>query len=1300
MKVSIIIPTSVIWVPEYHKVFDNCIASIEKNAGYRNYEIIIVDNVMYNDDARIVIEKCKRKGYRVIPYQFRFHRSKVSNMAAKYAKGEYLLFLDNDTTPQKNFLKELVDTLHTDKQIKLAGPKIINPYSMSRYTYGYTKNVTVQHLPLNSAKEPTPSPSQEGNTKSPLLGGDLGVGELLPKNVTVQRSHLTSTSPFLPLSEGDKGEEMSPAGGGAGGGNIPRPWWEGLGEGDELIPKNGKGFILVDEKMHENGSHIKDREALPLCCLLVEKKVFDEVGGFDDAYQLYNADIDLSLKIRAKGYRCVVNKNAAVVHYGGLSIGIFKDDNFPRSYDDILLNRKWFNWNRNTISTSSRKELLVIKLLTLGDAVLVTPTLKAIREKYPSHRITLVTCKGWKDVFEGNPYIDELAVTIDHPKSSFKPSHYFYDEITTQYIDKKEWDQVIQLNCLSFAGEYKRTGIHFRDFYAEIAGVYPLKDTKYFIPITDDHRKTIDKILQQFEIGKKLICIHTNGGWALKNWSENRWMKFAERIYDRYQCKVILVGGKGEAINSPYIINLADKLSIKELVALFERADLFVGLDSGPMHIASAANTPIIAMFSVTHAKVGAPNSDNFITIQAPLSCEIPCGLKHCYKEINCTDSISVNTVLKAAEKLLNRKEAIKEDWKGDLPARILFKDWEWHTINQERGEDTTLLRALQIEKKQTINVTIHPHLNLPPPPFSPSVRGTEGRIQGDNEYSPPLVGGVRACPVPDTGGEGELLPIEEPGTSQRLISVLYQTRGNIFELPGGDTEYLLKLESDIKKYGCKIQGNCNQQISLEEFDIIHIINFETHSAINAALQQKPYIVTPLYKDFNQHIVASRRLVSLFKEYIDSGNHTTFEKGLAVLHNMGNVSNTPADYNFIVSHAETILVSGESERDQLKRDFPNARNIEIVKLGFDRPTDTEHISPGLFVSKYGIKDFVLCVGRLEARKNQLMLLYALKDEDIPIVFVNSKTSQLEYEELCKRFKRKGKTIFTGRVTREMLFSAYKAAKVHALPSWYEVPGLVSLEAGWVGCNVVASGWGTIKDYLGEYAYYCEPHDPESIKKAVLTAFNDPRDRKLPEILKDYTSEKMAETVLGIYKRVLSECNTENGLRRLKENAEHAYNEKLFYQLRKTVLNLSGKNPQEAIEPASRLLSFRPNDPVSHFIKGTACLLSTNYQEAEANLMRALNLRPSIHIKEYLYLSLSLLKQKKYEDAIEILQQSLQVHPFVSDKSRITIYEYLLKCYEGIGNTEKIVETINKIQVLNSNFTEYEMEDIYADLYNQ
>ena len=71
-----------------------------------------------------------------------------------------------------------------------------------------------------------------------------------------------------------------------------------------------------------------------------------------------------------------------------------------------------------------------------------------------------------------------------------------------------------------------------------------------------------------------------------------------------------------------------------------------------------------------------------------------------------------------------------------------------------ERLHDTLEMGIRVIQKK----VTVPPHINLPPPPLSPSLRGTGGGIQGNNEYSPPLLGGVRACPVPDTGGGGKLL--------------------------------------------------------------------------------------------------------------------------------------------------------------------------------------------------------------------------------------------------------------------------------------------------------------------------------------------------------------------------------------------------------------------------------------------------------------------------------------------------------------------------------------------------------------
>ena len=92
-----------------------------------------------------------------------------------------------------------------------------------------------------------------------------------------------------------------------------------------------------------------------------------------------------------------------------------------------------------------------------------------------------------------------------------------------------------------------------------------------------------------------------------------------------------------------------------------------------------------------------------------------------------------------------------------------------------------------------------------------------------------------------------------------------------------------------------------------------------------------------------------------------------------------------------------------------------------------------------------------------------MLLYALRELDVPLVFINSESKQPAYEELCRSFPRRAKTIFTGPVSEEMLFSAYRAAKVHALPSWFELPGLVSLEAGWMGCNVVTGSWGTMRN---------------------------------------------------------------------------------------------------------------------------------------------------------------------------------------------------------------------------------------------
>ena len=88
----------------------------------------------------------------------------------------------------------------------------------------------------------------------------------------------------------------------------------------------------------------------------------------------------------------------------------------------------------------------------------------------------------------------------------------------------------------------------------------------------------------------------------------------------------------------------------------------------------------------------------------------------------------------------------------------------------------------------------------------------------------------------------------------------------------------------------------------------------------------------------------------------------------------------------------------------------------------------------------------------------------------------------------------------------MLRSAYAAARVHALPSWIETCGLVSLEAALAGCNVVVSTAGHELEYFRDLAYYCDPANPASIRRAVVQAIeNHDRDAPRREHLKELIS---------------------------------------------------------------------------------------------------------------------------------------------------------------------------------------------------
>jgi glycosyltransferase involved in cell wall biosynthesis len=128
---------------------------------------------------------------------------------------------------------------------------------------------------------------------------------------------------------------------------------------------------------------------------------------------------------------------------------------------------------------------------------------------------------------------------------------------------------------------------------------------------------------------------------------------------------------------------------------------------------------------------------------------------------------------------------------------------------------------------------------------------------------------------------------------------------------------------------------------------------------------------------------------------------------------------------------------------------------------------------------------VLCVGRIEPNKNQATLLYALRDLDVDVTLVGA-CREPEYLKIVERYSN-DRHKWIGERTRSEVLDLMSRAAVHVLPSWFEFPGLVSLEAGAMGARIVAGSNGTEGEYLGNYALYIDPEDPAVMRRAVERA---------------------------------------------------------------------------------------------------------------------------------------------------------------------------------------------------------------------
>lgn len=355
-------------------------------------------------------------------------------------------------------------------------------------------------------------------------------------------------------------------------------------------------------------------------------------------------------------------------------------------------------------------------------------------------------------------------------------------------------------------------------------------------------------------------------------------------------------------------------------------------------------------------------------------------------------------------------------------------------------------------------------------------------------------------------------------------MRILMRNRSNAFTQRGGDTIVMERLREGLRALGAVVDFDETNQADVRSYDLAHLFNFATPELTEALAKQsaaygRPFVVTTLYEDWPRFYNQMQIHFQALAAYVQAGQPRQAWNDLAQAAK-GTSPHPRLENAWTAKHASALLATGEAERDTLKRDYGDSLPIYINHVGCD-------ISPfqddgALFRDKFKVSDFILCVGRLETRKNQLMLLKALEDSDITLVFAaGGFTYQPDYAAACKAFRRKGKTVFIERLTPEELSSAYAASRAHALPSWYELPGIVSLEAARLGTNVLVTEFGTSRDYFSSSAFYAQPDKPDDILNAATAAFHRPKDGRLKQQVAAYTWENSAREVFSVYEQILA-----------------------------------------------------------------------------------------------------------------------------------------------------------------------------------
>jgi len=281
------------------------------------------------------------------------------------------------------------------------------------------------------------------------------------------------------------------------------------------------------------------------------------------------------------------------------------------------------------------RNILMVRTDRIGDVVLTTPAVHALKKAFPQSRISLLVAPLTQDLVCGNPNIDE--VLLDDRKNEHKGLFGFIRLV--QLIKSKKFDLAINFhtkkrtNLLCFLARiphrlgYKNEKLgfllnmkvfddrpqgnkHEARYCLDVLKALDIyeEECKVFVPLQDEAEKWAEEFFHENRLDRAqlIIAVHPGASCPTKRWPLERFSELINILNDKYACDIVLIGGKDNLKNAEEIIenldvpviDLTGQTSVGQLASLFKRCHLLVSNDSGPVHIADGVGIPVVSIFT------------------------------------------------------------------------------------------------------------------------------------------------------------------------------------------------------------------------------------------------------------------------------------------------------------------------------------------------------------------------------------------------------------------------------------------------------------------------------------------------------------------------------------------------------------------------------------------------------------------------------------------------------------------------------------------------------------------------------